>query len=93
MPTITSDTSTEVLATPDLADEMAAGRPYPVRDWSQPLDALSARELLCDLRQWWLDAAQGYLRLAEQGCADSLHDVRTCLAASRHYAPDNAAVL
>lgn len=91
MPTITTTTATDVLATPDAADELAAGRPYPVRQWDQPLDSHSARELLCDLRQWWLDAAQGYLALAEKGCADSLHDVRTCLAASRHYAPEGAA--
>lgn len=94
MSTIT-DTPTATLATPDLADELTAGRPYPVRDWQQPLDSLSARELLADIRAWWLEAADGYLSLAESahragdhdGYAEAMHDCRTALAAAKHYAP------
>lgn len=94
MSTITEN-HTDTLATPDLADELAAGRPYPVRDWQQPLDSLSARELLADIRAWWLEAADGYLRVAENahragdhgGYSEALADCRAALAASKHYTP------
>lgn len=78
--------------TPDLADVLAAGRDYPVRDALQPLDDYSARALLLALRQWWLDAAEGYLRLAENGCRESLEDSRRALAVAGTFAPAREAV-
>lgn len=78
--------------TPDTADVLAAGREYPVRDALRPLDQLAAREHLQAIRSWWLDAAEGYLSLADKGCRDSLHDAQRALRASKHYGPASKAV-
>lgn len=77
---------------PAAADVATAGYPYPTRDWSAPLDHAQARQLLSEIRQWWLAVAEGYLRLADQGCRESLADAQRALAISKLHAPNRKAV-
>lgn len=81
------ETETITKTTPDAADIAAAGRPYPVRDALAPVTPHSARAHLLELRAWWLDAAEGFLRYAQAGTKDAVWDAKLALAAADHYAP------
>lgn len=73
----------------DMADELAAGRPFPARP-RVIRDHAMAAAWLREVHAFWLDAAAGYLALAEAGCTDSVHDVRESLAAAEGVAPRGA---
>jgi hypothetical protein len=87
------------LAHGDLADELAAGRPFPQRDALAPLTRESATALFRQRLEFWLAAASGYADMAlwanRQGLLDvaeeSLVDARTALAQADRYAPDVSA--
>lgn len=73
----------------NIADELAAGRPFPVRP-RVIRDHAMAAAWFREIHSFWLDAAAGYLALAEAGCTDSVHDVRGSLAAAEGVAPRGA---
>lgn len=93
-------TTRPALATPDAADELAAGRPFPHRDATRPLDSITARELLTDQRAWWLDVAADHVRVAGLARADGamstvdelLSDAQRALDAAAHLSPKRLAV-
>lgn len=83
---------TETLTQPDAASELAAGRPYPMRNALEPMGHTAAVRLLQDRRAWWLDVADYYVRMAGEAAdretvQEYLYDAREALAESRKYAP------
>lgn len=66
-------------------DEQIADMTYPVRDWKKVTTHETVKVLAQSRREFWLAAAEGHLRLAEQGCTDALYDVREALALSNLY--------
>lgn len=74
-------------STPDLADVLAAGREYPVRDFRVAVTPTSARTLLRAIHAFWIAAAEGYLALAEAGCPESARDADRAMRAAAPYAP------
>lgn len=75
------------IRTADMADELAAGRPFPMRNALVPMSHAAAVALFVARREFWLDAAADYVRLVELGCTDAEHDVREALAQAELYAP------
>jgi hypothetical protein len=81
------DTAHTAPRTADVADVLAAGRPFPVRDFRVKLNHATASAHLAAVRAFWLDAARGYGEQLEAGIADAAHDVRECLLIVRHFTP------
>lgn len=74
-----------MFTTPNLADEVAADAPYPVRDVFRPASHAAAVALFRARQDWWLRVAQEYTRQAEHA-ADAVLDARRALAAAKEWA-------
>lgn len=70
-----------------IADVLAAGREYPVRDVKVALNHSTASAHLRALYSFWVDAAAGFMALVDAGCSDARYDVREALAFADYYAP------
>ena len=71
----------------DYADVMAAGYDFPERDALAPLNHETATRLLAARRDFWISAALGYLRYAEEGSRDALEDALEAFAQADLLAP------
>lgn len=71
----------------DYADEAAAGRAFPQVDRLVQYNHALAHDLLTARRSFWLDAAAGYLAIAEDGFADALQDARDAFTQAELYMP------
>ncbi len=60
--------------TATIADEVIAGRAFPATDWIVKYDHAAVVELIVDRRNFWLEVAGQYLRMAEAGCPESARD-------------------
>lgn len=82
-----------IALTADIADEMHANRPFPSRQAlasgrnSFRWDHRRAVAWLSEVRQFWLDAAQGYTDLATKGCPESIQDAQDALAKAEAVSP------
>lgn len=76
-------TTTTQIRTADLADELAAGMSFPMRNALVPITRASAVALFVARREFWMAAAAGY---AKHG-TDAEFDVRDALAQAERYAP------
>jgi hypothetical protein len=70
----------------DLADVLAAGMPFPMRNALVRMNHASAVALFQARREFWLAAASGYSSQVAAGCADAAFDVADALAQAERYA-------
>jgi hypothetical protein len=78
--------TTSAIRTADLADVLAAGMPFPMRDALVRTTHASAVALFQARREFWLAAAREYASQVAAGCADAAHDVADALAQAERYA-------
>jgi hypothetical protein len=86
------------IVAPNLADELAAGRPAPVRDFREQLNHQTATAHLRAMEGWWLAVAEGYCDLAAKALANGdvsaadeiVRDGQAAFAQARRYAPQDA---